>query len=258
MKMFSRFSLLVLTVFALGAAPPSGANLERRAGNAKMVSSPPFPPEAKKKGVEGNVVLTGQITAQGDVTGLRVLASSSPLLEDTAVQYIGKWKFAPATEGGSPVPLTINAVVRFRKDRVRVTDPGTLPEPIVGNLAVTPADRGGKSTANEGFPIEPRDGGVKGVLDIDLPKSAGTRKFHVVVTDVLPSGKAEVMLDQSAFAGNGSIYNVTLFRAIDARRPAEQGTHTIKVAVDGRNAGGALYRVGPPSVSLPPPKPTKK
>ena len=41
----------------------------------------------------------------------------------------------------------------------------------------------------------------------------------------------------------GPIYAVTLYRAIDAHRPEEQGVHTLKVTVDGRNAGGARYRV---------------
>ena len=219
-------------------APPPG----RHAGSAKMVSSPPFPAEARNKGIEGNVVLTGQITRDGAVAGIEVLASSSPLLTDTARRYIEKWKFAPAVEDGKPVPLTINAVVRFRKDRARVSDPGSLAQPIIGNLVLTPADLSGKATASEGFPVEPRDGGVRGLLDLDLPKAMEKAKFRLVVTDVFPSGKSEVILNQAA-AATGSIYAVTLYRAIDARRREEQGVHTMKVSVDGRDAGGARYRV---------------
>jgi TonB family protein len=251
-----RFRLALLPAAALAAAaavfaadpPPSG----RMAGSAKMVSSPPFPADAWKKGVEGNVVLTGLITADGSVSGLEVLASSSPLLTDTARHYIEKWKFAPAVENGKPVPLTINAVVRFRKDRGHVTDPGTLAQPIVGNLVLTPADLGGKATATEGFPVEARDSGVRGLLDLDLPKAMATAKFHIVVTDVFPSGKSEVILNQAAVA-TGTIYAVTLYRTIDARRHEEQGTHTLKVTVDGRDAGGARYRVagGPAAAPAP-------
>jgi protein TonB len=259
MTRLRRFRLVLLPAAAVAAAaalfaadpPPAG----RMAGSAKMVSSPPFPADAWKKGVEGNVVLTGLISAQGAVTDLEVLASSSPLLTDTARHYIEKWKFAPAVENGKPVPLTINAVVRFRKDRAHVTDPGTLAQPIVGNLVLTPADLSGKATATEGFPVEARDSGVKGLLDLDLPKAMATAKFHLVVTDVFPSGKSEVILDQAAVA-TGSIYAVTLYRAIDARRREEQGTHTLKVAVDGRDAGGARYRVsGSPA---PAPAPARK
>ena len=227
--------------------PPSG----RLAGSAKMVSSPPFPADAWKKGVEGNVVLTGTIGADGSVSGLDVLATSSPLLTDTARRYIEKWKFAPAVENGKAVPLTINAVVRFRKDRAKVTEPGSMAEPIVGNLVLTPADLGGRATATEGFPVEPRDGGVKGLLDLDLPRAMAKGKFHLVVTDAFPSGKSETILDQTAVA-TGTIYAVTLYRAIDAHRHEEQGVHTLKVTVNGRNAGGARYRVSGGSAPAPP------
>lgn len=250
----SRFRLplaaAALAASALFAAdpPPSG----RMAGSAKMVSSPPFPAEAWKKGIEGNVVLTGLIGADGSVSGIEVLASSSPLLTDTARRYIEKWKFAPAVESGKPVALTINAVVRFRKDRAKVADPGSLAEPIVGNLVLTPADLSGKATATEGFPVEPRDGGIKGLLDLDLPKAMMRAKFHLVVTDVFPSGKSEVILDQAAAAATGAIYSVTLYRAIDAHRREEQGAHTLKVTVDGRPAGGARYRVSGGPGAAPP------
>jgi TonB family protein len=239
-------ALAASSLFAAEPLPPG-----RRAGSAKMISSPPFPSDARKNGVEGNVVLSGVITADGSVTGLEVLASSSPLITDTALHYIEKWKFAPAVENGKPVPLTINAVVRFRKDRARVTDPGSLGEPIVGNLVLTPADLSGKATATEGFPVENRDSGLRGVLDLDLPKAMAHAKFRLVVTDVFPSGKSEMILDQEAVA-TGSIYNVTLYRAIDARRREEQGVHTLKVAVDGRNAGGARYRVAAGPTTAPP------
>ena len=240
---------LVLAASAAFAAdpPPSG----RMAGSAKMISAPPFPTDARKKGIEGNVVLSGVISAEGSVTGLEVLASSSPLLTETGLHYIEKWKFAPAVENGKAVPLTLNAVVRFRKDRAKVADTGSLAEPIVGNLVLTPADLSGKATATEGFPVEARDAGVRGLLDLDLPKAMARAKFRLVVTDVSPSGKSEVILDQAAVA-TGAIYAVTLFRAIDARRREEQGVHTLKVAVDGRNAGGARYRVAGGPATAPP------
>jgi len=250
----SRFAPLAAAAAALAASalfafdPPAPG---RTAGSAKMISSPPFPSDALKKGIEGNVVMSGVITADGSVSGLEVLASSSPLITETAVHYIEKWKFAPAVESGKHVPLTINAVVRFRKDRSKVTDPGTLAEPIVGNLVLTPADLSGKATATEGFPIEARDSGVRGLLDLDLPKAMAHAKFRLVVTDVFPSGKSEVILDQAAMA-TGPIYTVTLYRAIDARHREEQGVHTLKVAVDGRNAGGARYRVVAGPAAAPP------
>ena len=240
----SRISFLTAIALAAANAPAATpAHLpERHAGSAKMLSSPPFPPEAKKKGIEGNVVLTGQITKEGKVAGVEVLASSSPLLTDPARHYIEQWKFAPAVENGKPVSLTINAVVRFRKDRARVADPGSLAQPIVGNLVLTPADLSGKATATEGFAVEPVDAGIRGLLDLDLPKAMEKAKFRLVVTDVFPSGKSEVILDQAA-AATGTIYRVTLYRAVDARSRAEQGMHTLTVSVDGHDAGGARYRV---------------
>lgn len=227
---------------ALGAAP--AAPPARVAGPSKMVTSPPFPPEAMKKNVEGNVVLSGEITTTGDIAGLEVLATSSPLLTPTARQYIGRWKFTPSTEGGKPVAMILNAVVRFRTDRSRLMDTGTLAAPIVGNFIIQPSDLSGRPTAGEGFAIEPGDGGMTGVLDLDLPKAQGDRAFHLIITDVFPSGKTATLLNQST-ASTTSIYSITVFRAIDAKSRDEQGVHTIRVSVDGRDAGGARYRVSP-------------
>src|SRR5215471_10603293 len=105
---------LALFTLLLGAASIALATGKRTAAVAKPTRAAPYPPDALS--VEGNVVLTGEVTAAGDVKDLKVHATSSPKLTPAAIDSVSRWKFVPATEDGKPVPITLNAVVRFRKE----------------------------------------------------------------------------------------------------------------------------------------------
>jgi TonB family protein len=236
-RVFAALALMSLTT-------PLWAKPKREAGNISLAPDS-YPAEAEKKGVSGNVVLTGEITSEGKVTGLRVLASSSKLLDDAAVRHIARSKFSAGKEDGVPTVLLLNAVVRFRSDRAKPGETGTMPAPIVGNFAVMPAEADGRAAAPEGFSIERDDRGVRGELDIDVPKgSAAGKTFHVLVTDRFPSGKTIGVLDRTMRPeATGSSLGAIVFRPIDPTRREEQGIHTLSVSVDGANAGGARYLV---------------
>ncbi len=120
-----------------------------------------------------------------------------------------------------------------------------MPTPILGNFSVTPANEKGLSSGPEGFFIGSADRGVRGVLDIDLPKGSAGRKFHLVVTDRFPGGKSVSLLDRTTLPeGAGNSLSASVYRPIDARHRDERGIHTLTLTIDGSSAGGARYRVG--------------
>jgi TonB family protein len=246
-----KLSLLVLPLvipiaMTLPAAAASAAPTVRTPPKAKLISTPPYPPEARKKGVEGNVVLAGEITADGKVAGMKVIASSSPLLERAALAYVSRWAYAsPAKENGNPVAIRLNTVAHFVKDRTRPKDPVSLSSPIAGNVALYPIPaHGAANPAFEGFPIEADDRGIAGVLDLDLPASFSPKAYTVDVTDVGPGGKVTLLLEKSVKAGSrNSTVSLPFSHSTEAAR-RERGLHTVRITVDGANAGGAQYQIG--------------
>lgn len=79
-------------------------------------TTPPYPSEARKNGVEGNVGVRVLIDANGRVTSASVSSSSgSSLLDQAALQAVYKWRFSPARDArGNKVPCYVNIPVIFR------------------------------------------------------------------------------------------------------------------------------------------------
>ncbi len=236
---------------AAAAALPLLAAPKREAGNIAFPPAP-YPEEARKQGIEGNVVVTGDVTPDGKASGLRILATSSPVLNEPALAHLRLTKFPPGKEDGKLVPLILNATVRFRDDRNRIADTGSMPAPIVGDLSLMPAAADGRPTGPEGFSIGASDAAVRGQLVVDVPKSSGGKTFHVVVTDRFPGGKSLVVADRREMADPRAGIGMDIFRRVDAAKAEERGIHTVDVSVDGRPAGGARYRVGPASPAASP------
>jgi protein TonB len=92
------------------SAPASRAN-----GINSTHTTPPYPPNARRNGQEGAVVLHIMISAQGDVTSATVSRTSGvPELDQTAVNWvIGHWKYRPATDNGVAVVSASDARVVF-------------------------------------------------------------------------------------------------------------------------------------------------
>jgi TonB family protein len=77
--------------------------------------SPTYPPTARSAAVEGVVVVTALIAADGAVTDARVAtSSSSPLLDQAALNAVRLWRFIPQVVDGTPTPSTITATVAFQ------------------------------------------------------------------------------------------------------------------------------------------------
>ena len=67
--------------------------------------SPEYPRILKRLGVEGEVVLEGTITADGDVTDLVVVRSTDDRFDKAARDAVRQWKYAPATRNGDPIVI---------------------------------------------------------------------------------------------------------------------------------------------------------
>jgi TonB family protein len=70
--------------------------------------------EARKKAIEGDVVLEIVVKRDGSVGQVRVLHSLGGGLEQKAVDAVRQWKFSPALRHGAPVDVVVEASVGFK------------------------------------------------------------------------------------------------------------------------------------------------
>jgi protein TonB len=72
-----------------------------------------YPPDAKKAGTEGQVLLVLRIDARGAVTDVRVVDAPSPSLAAAAAEGARRFRFAPALHEGEPVATEIRFTYTF-------------------------------------------------------------------------------------------------------------------------------------------------
>jgi len=75
---------------------------------------PEYTERARKKKLQGTVVLEMVVTPEGDVDDVKVVRETEPEFEQKALEAVRQWKFHPATKDGSPVAVQIDAEVAFR------------------------------------------------------------------------------------------------------------------------------------------------
>ncbi len=76
---------------------------------------PAYPASARRKEIEGYVLLSIDISREGRVTRARVLEfSGSPAFKRAARKAVRKWLFEPARKDGDPVPVTRRQRIQFR------------------------------------------------------------------------------------------------------------------------------------------------
>jgi protein TonB len=74
---------------------------------------PSYPQVARRAGLRGRVTLRAVVAEDGSVESVEVLASTSPLFSDAAVDAVRKWRYRPASMGGRPVRVYFSVVVDF-------------------------------------------------------------------------------------------------------------------------------------------------
>jgi len=73
----------------------------------------PFPPEARSKNIQGNVVFDILISSDGKVKDLKVVSSPDPMLTVAAQNAVSLFKFRPAKMADKPVAIRIRYTYRF-------------------------------------------------------------------------------------------------------------------------------------------------
>jgi TonB family protein len=76
-------------------------------------TEPEYSEEARLAGLEGAVLLTGTITAEGVARDMRVTGSLGFGLDERALAAIQQWRFTPGTLEGRPVPVAMTVPVEF-------------------------------------------------------------------------------------------------------------------------------------------------
>lgn len=74
---------------------------------------PDYPDDLRGDGVSGVVMVECSIDEKGNVVELRVQKSSHQGFEAPALAAMKKWKFKPARQDGSPVPITVSIPIKF-------------------------------------------------------------------------------------------------------------------------------------------------
>jgi len=76
---------------------------------------PVYPPEARKKGYQGDVLLRAEVLANGRVGDVELKKSSGhEILDRSALAAVKQWKFIPAREGEKTVAVWVTIPVTFQ------------------------------------------------------------------------------------------------------------------------------------------------
>ena len=70
--------------------------------------------DARRRGVEGDVVLEIVVRRDGSVGNMRVLQSLGSGLEQKAIDAVRQWRFTPATRYGAAVDVVVEVAVGFK------------------------------------------------------------------------------------------------------------------------------------------------
>ena len=73
-----------------------------------------YPQEARRKGIEGQLLLGFTVTKEGDTRNIHVLKSLHPACDSAAVAALRSVRFRPGTQNGTPVPVHMRLPIRFR------------------------------------------------------------------------------------------------------------------------------------------------
>lgn len=74
---------------------------------------PDYPPELRREGVSGLVMIKCTIDEQGNVVDPQIEKSSNMAFEKPAVEALKKWKFKPAKQDGNPIAIKVSIPIKF-------------------------------------------------------------------------------------------------------------------------------------------------
>jgi protein TonB len=75
---------------------------------------PDYTEEARRRGVEGDVVMEIVVRRDGSVGDVRVLQGLGHGLDERAIAAVRRWRFNPATRRGAPVDVLVEVAMEFK------------------------------------------------------------------------------------------------------------------------------------------------
>ncbi|MFS8776201.1 energy transducer TonB [Synechococcus sp. W65.1] len=75
---------------------------------------PPYPPQARRLGQQGQVLLRAKVNAQGQVQQVEIASSSGfPALDRAAQEAVQRWEFSPALRNNVPIESWVVVPIQF-------------------------------------------------------------------------------------------------------------------------------------------------
>ncbi|MGH9399102.1 MAG: energy transducer TonB [Thermoanaerobaculia bacterium] len=226
---------LAAFAFFLSAAAPA----QSTAARIEFYKEAQYPEALHKTQQQGNVLLIARVDKQGKLQNIYPVATSHEGFVEPALDAVRLWKFHPATRDGRPIEIAANIGVRFR---IQLQDKrGEIPRPMLGDLAIAPADAYGKATAPEGFPIR-RGADAKlaaaALLDVSLNKTA--RSVPLKVEAWSPTGRRIPVFEEALLIpANATEIKVPV--AIAIKPDWEDGVWMLRFFISDEDAGGGQF-----------------
>ena len=98
---------------------PGSAQSPIAAPEVVKKSDPAYPGELMQDGIQGTVILTAIIRADGSVGDIVIAKSLEPRLDRNAAQALSRWLFRPALKNGQAIDLQAVITVPFRARAAR-------------------------------------------------------------------------------------------------------------------------------------------
>jgi len=99
-------------------APPAPPTAPVATSQPQPISTPAprYPAQALRRGEQGTVMVSAEISAEGVPSSVEVARSSgSRLLDRAAVDAVRHWRFRPAMAGGRPTAGRVQVPISFRQ-----------------------------------------------------------------------------------------------------------------------------------------------
>lgn len=128
--------LILLYAVATALSLPASATLFAAVDLPTPISqvSPKYAFDLRRDEIEGKVVVSYTITAQGDVANAAVVSSTEKAFERATLAAIKQWKFTPAKKDGvvviARVLTTVNFVLPYLHDEGAAAIAHSVPTPI--------------------------------------------------------------------------------------------------------------------------------
>lgn len=222
---------LLFAVTALAAGPSTPAEVTKYQEAVY--------PEALLKGQQqGNVLLIGRIDREGNVQNLRMISASFQGFVEPALAAVRAWRFKPATRDGKPIEIAANVGVRFR---LKSDKRGVIPQPILGDLPVFPADASGNRSAPEGFPVRLGvDPKVRAEAILDVEPQPKPRTIRVRVEATSPVGKPYILFESPVpVAAKATEVRIPTVASVGTDWP--EGVWILRYLAEGKDAGGGQF-----------------